>query len=486
VRDNSDRIVVKRRVALGAPFILALASICTARAFDPHPWIEDLGQVKDAFATKYANLEWAVFDREVDLQKLFADTKGRIESATNETEARAAFDRLARKLGDGHVVFDWPHGERAAGAAPPERCSALGYNAAMRALPVAANAPGYWALVTPQSGEFTAGIIGVHGQRTGVLQIGVFTPQGFPSLCQEAVQKLAIAADKPCDDLCADRIEAWASDRLTRDLAAQVHALKAAGVDSLVVDIAANGGGTEWAEAVARMLTPIRLRSEQVGFVRGAHWAKKFADDAATLRHFAATETGRDRAMLLKLADEVEAKRTVALTSCDSAPLWRGEHPVCTWLGRGFFGSGLLEVADPSRLRGKAWATLLFTPMQFPYDAGVWRGPLVVLVDRNTGSAAAEFAAVLQDNRAAILLGEPADGGCGHTDGGTPTTLRNSRATLEVPDCVRFRADGSNEITGIQPDVLIGFTAVDGPHRRAARFLAQLPQAVKRAAMLRN
>jgi hypothetical protein len=488
VRDNSDRVVVKCTLALSAPFILALASICSARAFDPQPWIEDLGQVKDAFATRYANLEWAVFDREVDLQKLFADTKGRIESATNETEARAAFDRLARRLGDGHVVFDWPHSDRAAAAAsaPPERCSALGYNAAMRAAPVAANAPGYWALVTPQSGEFPAGIIGVNGRRVGVVQIGVFTPQGFPSLCKEAVQKLAIPPDKPCNDACSDRLEAWASDRLTRDLAAQVHALKAAGADSLVVDIAANGGGSEWAEAVARMLTPIRLRSEQGGFVRGAHWTKKFADDAAALRRFAATETGGDRALLLKLADDVDARRQVALTPCDSAPFWRGEHPPCTWLGRGFFGSGLLQAADPSQLRGKPWATLLFTPMQFPYDAGVWRGPLIVLIDRNTGSAAAEFAAVLQDNGAAILLGEPADGGCGHTDGGTPTMLRNSHATLEVPDCARFRADGSNEMDGIQPDVLVGFTAVDGPHRRAARFLARLPEAVKRAAMLRN
>lgn len=471
-----------------APMLLAFSSIGTARAFDPQPWIQDLGQAQDAFATKYANLEWAVFDREIDLQRLFAETKGRIENATDEAEARAAFDRLARRLGDGHVVFDWPHSSRAAAtsSAPPDQCLALGYNAALRALPVAANAPGYWALVTPQSGEFPAGIIGVNGRRVGIVQIGVFTPQGFPSLCKEAVQRLSIPPDKPCNDACSDRIEAWASDRLTRAFAAQLRALSGAGAQSLVVDIAANGGGTEWAEAVARMVTPIRLRSEEVGFVRGEHWAKAFADDAASLRHFADNETGRDRAMLLKLADQVEARRKVALTACDSTPLWRGVHPACRWLGRGFFGSGLLAAGDPAQLRGKPWATLLFSPMQFPYDEGVWHGPLIVLVDRNTGSAAAEFVAVLKDNRAAIVMGEPADGGCGHTNGGTPTTLRNSGARLEVPDCARFRIDGSNEIAGIQPDVLIGFTAVDGPHRRAARFLAQLPEAVKRAVELQK
>jgi hypothetical protein len=463
-----------------------LAAGATSGAFEQKPWIEDLEQVKEAFATKYANLEWAVFEREIDLPGLFAETQGRVERASNEAEARAAFDRLARHLGDGHVVFDWPHtgASAASTSASSDQCSALGYNASMRAVPVGANAPGYRPLVTPQSEDFPAGIMSVNGRKVGVLQIGVFTPQGFPALCQAALRELAVAAQKPCDDACSDRIESWAAGRLTLDLAAQLRTVKAAGADLLVVDIAANGGGSEWAEAVARMLTRLRLRSEDAGFVRGEHWAKAFAADEASLRHFAAKESGGNRARLLELADEVEIRRRAALTACDSAPMWRGEHPACDWLGRGFFGSGLLAQADPSQLRGKPWAAELFSPMEFPYEEGVWRDPLIVLVDRNTASAASEFAAVLQDNRAAIVMGEAAGGGCGHTNGGTPTKLRNSGATLEVPDCARFRSDGSNEVMGIQPDVAISFATVDGPHRRAARFLAQLPQAVERAAVL--
>jgi hypothetical protein len=465
-----------------------LATSAPAGAYEPKPWIDDLEQVKEAFATKYANLEWAVFEREIDLPGLFADTQRRLERATNEAEARAAFDRLARHLGDGHVVFDWPHSGAPAAAAPaaPDQCTALGYNPLMRAVPVAANVLGYRPLVTPQSVEFPAGMISVNGQHVGVLQIGVFSPQGFPALCQAALLALSIAADKPCADACSDRIESWASGRLTLDLAAQLRALEAAGAGSLVIDIAANGGGTEWAEAVARMLTPLRLRSEDGAFVRGEHWAKAFAADEASLRHFAASESAQNRTLLLKLADQVETRRRIALTACDSAPLWRGEHPVCDWLGRAFFGSGLLASADPSQLRGRPWATLLFSPMEFPYEEGVWRGPLIVLVDRNTASAASELTAVLQDNRAAIVMGETTAGGCGHTNGGTPTKLRNSGATLEVPDCARLRSDGSNEVMGIQPDVPISFAAADGPHRRGARFLAQLPQAVERAVALHN
>ena len=477
-----------RSVLVVASVGLALLSLGAGSSFDPKPWIEDLNQVRETLATKYANLEWAVFDHEVDLGRLFADTKARVEMATSDADARAAFDRFARKLGDGHVVFDWPHaGHPAAQAGPaPDQCSALGYDAIMRADPVAANVPGYQALSTPQSSDFPAGIITLNRQSVGVVQIGVFTPQGFPMLCEAALKELSVSLHEPCNDTCSDRVELWAAGQLTLELAAQLHALKQSGATLLVVDIAANGGGSEWSEAVARMVTPRRLRSEAVGFVRGEHWAKSLSEDETSLRQFAEHETGNDRAMLLRLADQAEVMRKVARAPCDSAPLWRREHLACNWLGTGLYASGFLASADPSLLRGKPWATLVFEPMKFPYDEGVWRGPLIVLVDRNTGSAAAQFAALLRDNRAAIIMGEPAAGGCGHTNGGTPTRLRNSGATLEVPDCARFRVDGSNEMVSVQPDVLIGFTAVDGPHCRGARFLAKLPEAVNRAEALRN
>ncbi|MGD1148643.1 MAG: hypothetical protein ABR961_11910 [Thermoanaerobaculaceae bacterium] len=76
-------------------------------------------------------------------------------------------------------------------------------------------------------------------------------------------------------------------------------------------------------------------------------------------------------------------------------------------------------------------------------------------------------------------MGVNTSGGCGHTDGGTPTTLRNGKAVLEVPDSVRFRADGSNEVMDIVPDVLVGFGASDGPHLRGKRFIVKLPEVVE-------
>jgi C-terminal processing protease CtpA/Prc len=145
----------------------------------------------------------------------------------------------------------------------------------------------------------------------------------------------------------------------------------------------------------------------------------------------------------------------------------------------------LIASADPAALRAKPWAKLVFKPMQFPYQEGIWRGPLIVLVDGGTASAAEQFTAVLQDHQAAVILGAPTLGaGCGHTNGGTPTTLRHSRGVLEMPDCVRFRADGSNEVMGIQPDILIGLRRLDGPRRGGLRFAAKLPEALERASTI--
>ena len=109
-----------------------------------------------------------------------------------------------------------------------------------------------------------------------------------------------------------------------------------------------------------------------------------------------------------------------------------------------------------------------------------------MLVDQETWSAAEEFAAVLQDNKAAVILGARTGGaGCGYTYGGTPTTLNNSGAILKLPDCVRFRADGSNEVRGIIPDEVVALRADDGVYFRAELIAEKLSSAVAKAKALR-
>ncbi len=109
----------------------------------------------------------------------------------------------------------------------------------------------------------------------------------------------------------------------------------------------------------------------------------------------------------------------------------------------------------------------------------------MVLADQGTWSSAEYFAAMLRDNNAATIIGEPTGGaGCGYTNGGIRNFLRNSNARLKIPDCVRLRADGTNEVAGITPDVLIPWRPNDNRYQRAKRMLETLSQYMNRKTKL--
>jgi hypothetical protein len=251
-----------RRLALllCAAFVaIAMPSAAGGKPFDPKPWLDDLAQMRAAIAANYANLEWAVFDRGADLDDYFDRARKRIEKAQDDGSARAAFDGLIRRLGDGHVEIEWPNlpSPPRAGAAS-DICADAGFDSVKSALPLAAQAQGYAPL---SAGTFPAGVIATGGHRVGILKIGIFSPQGTPSLCRDAMAALAIAPGAPCADDCMDRIGKWADARMTQDFIAQIEALQRAGIDTLLIDVTGNGGGSEWAEAAARMVTGVRLKA---------------------------------------------------------------------------------------------------------------------------------------------------------------------------------------------------------------------------------
>jgi hypothetical protein len=451
--------------------ILSAASAMAQQAFDQKPWLDDLAQMRAAMTTKYSNIEWAISDRGADLEDYFERARKRILKANDAGGAKATFDGLIRRLGDGHVEIAWPQTPTSGSPAASARdvCRDAGYDAAKRGAPLAALMTGYTQI---RAGSFPAGVIDVGGHRIGVLKIGLFSPEGTPELCHAALAALKISSDEPCDDKCEERISKEAQLRLNDDFIATLEALNAAHTDILLVDVTGNGGGSEWVEAAARMVTRVRLKSERIAFVRGAQWSKEFAGAERDLRKAAETASHKDRIFLLHLADAAKAKRAIAETPCAS--------PHCV-LGEGFFASGFIDSADPKLFEGKPWASVVFTPMEYPYREGISRGSLLVLIDQDTWSAAEEFAAVLQDNHAATIIGEPTGGaGCGHTDGAEPVILTHSGGKLFLPDCARLRADGSNEVRGIIPDVALPWGRHDGPGLRAAALLRALPAVVER------
>ena len=438
--------------------------------FDPQPWLDDLEEARRAFSTKYAGLEWEVFGRDHDIAATFATARERILRAHDEWDARVAFGRLVNSFGDRHVQITWPAASTVSNELPAKgfSCETLGYSQDMQAKPLVALLPGFKPIdLLPADNAFPTGLLLREGRTIGVIKIPIFTSRGFLALCESAIQSLKIDRTKECDHACEEKIALFGYGIMTEQLEAAVRAVEHAGATTLIVDIAGNGGGSEWEGAASRMLTPIRLEAIPNYFMRGALWTRHWSGLEGELRDAERKARGKDKELLGHFVELVEERKTEAETPCDASPLWEGKHPACAFLGDAFFTTGFLSSADPETLRAKPWASLIFSPMQYPYHEGVWRGPLVVVVDGGTGSAAENFAAELQDNHAAVIIGSPTvGGGGGHTDERAPTKLTHTGGILDLPDCLRVRRNGMNLSFGVQPDILVGWRSNDPPKRQ--------------------
>lgn len=458
---------------LALALLMALTTPTRAESWSPAPWLEDLEQARTAFQTKYASLHWLEHDRGVTLDSLFAPAEAALRNARSDSEARGIFDLLARRVRDGHVHFEWPEAKVAGEAAPPkDACAALGFEFQDR--------PGVGPLLPDyhpidDRAPFPAGLVPVGDERVGILRIPIFAAQAFPDACRAALQELRRSAQEPCDQVCKGTVSANVYDRLTQTVADQLRRLNAAGATALMVDLTNNPGGTQWAFAVVQMVTAKPPVSQRVGYQRGEHWAKIWTRREAELRDFARkTNDLTDKARLLEWATEVARWRRDAERPCPTPNPCAPEKPA------GY--RSLVASAVGSEFYGKPWGKTVFAPAEYRYQNGVWDGPTLVLVDERTGSAAESFAAILQDNHAAIIIGSRTVGsGGGYVDGGARTVLKNSGGVLIVPDHAIFRADGSNAVEGVFPDVQIGIRFTDGPALKRRLIMEHLPEAIRLA-----
>lgn len=465
-----------------------LLLIAAAPAWTPDPWLADLAQVRTAIEQDYPNRDWLTGEREVLLDRWFERTASAIRASHNDADARRALGSLIERFNDGHVSISWPAPEFAEDIAsgnqsppvPPPSiaafCARQGYDAGQVTAGTASAVPNYRTI--DGGGPFKAGLVSAKGRSIGVVRIGAFSPQGYPAACEQAVAKLRIAFQQPCDSACDDRLSAEASAIMTRGLITTIERLRAAGAKVLLVDITRNGGGTDWAEVAARIVSPVSLHSAPIAVLRGDAWVRRWSDLATRLRQEGERASDADRATLFGYAARAQAIAN-GLRPCAG--------PDCSRLARAGFASGLVAELPASKLNGKNWGADVFSPAQFPYRDSVWTGPLIVLVDDESWSAAEQFAALLQDNNAAVVMGSRTGGaGCGHIDGNVPIILTHSKAKLELPNCVRLRKDGTNEVSGIVPDVATGVRWNDGPTFAGRLSNARLPEAVARAIALRT
>ena len=327
----------------------------------------------------------------------------------------------------------------------------------------------------------SAGIVEAGGRKVGVVQLSMFDPHGFPSRCDDLLADQKLSPDSPCDEACRTRLSTRADAMLVEQMQGQLRAVAAERPEVLLVDIAENGGGNDSAIALARMVTDRRPATPRVGFVRTQRWTQELANRQAQIRAGLAATKGDVRTHLQRMDAALSVARAEAGKPCDRAPLWRGETIACSLAVTAPLYAGGLAADELAWATDQPWAGVVSSTTQYPATQPIWRGPLLVLLDGNAASASELFAAMLQDSGSAVLLGSPSFGaGCGHMMEPDPVKLTNSGASVSMPDCLRLRADGRNEVSGVEPDVLIGFRTYDTPRERAQRLARALPEAFRR------
>jgi hypothetical protein len=385
VKKTTSRKTLLRRALFGFIALVLLAAAADVLTYDPQPWLADYARLKRDMAQGYANLDWAVEKRGLDLAALDRQTTARLENAHSRVRAFVALRDFVRGFNDPH--FRMKPGERPVPAASADAgstvagepvdvpagadCEAAGYEEDDHAFRFPFAQMDGW---TPlRKGDFPSGLLG----DIGVLRIAQFGEDRYLSACQ--------AVFKPG---MGDRaLQLAVRARQQASLREAVSELRTKGARRLLVDVSGNGGGSEWVSEVIELMT--------------------------------------DKPMTRREALVVDA-------SCDRDAVWRGEPAPCPVFP--------VDPGERAALQGN----------------GTWIGPLLILADRGTGSAAEDFVAWLQQNRIATVIGDRTAGaGCGYVNGGNPTRLSVVPIDVWMPNCARFLDDGSNEIEGIAPDIRI-------------------------------
>lgn len=446
---------------------------------DAAPWLADLAALESGLARSYANFEYTLRERRIDLPAVDGTARTSLANARDDAARRAAIDTVVAAFRDPHLRIEWK--AEPADGTPPPACPAD-----LRARQEASTGirfdrlDGYAALTSDAARHFKAALYQAPGSRAryGIVRIGAFSERAFGRACAAGAAALQIAPDAPCDTACERKLDIATGKLLNDALAVTLDELRKAGADRIVVDVTDNGGGSDWVEPVARIVGG-PVRAARVGMLKHPAWRRQL--DAQLARIDAAAQP----ATFATIRAAIARDRAALETDCDLSAAWTdrdlaiGAKPLpCSTLVVGsLYSTGYSPYVAPSAAAADELEAGVFVARRY----GAYRErkpalPVVVLVNENTHSSAELFAAVLKDARRATIVGTTSAGaGCGQfTDAGTTFTLPRSGATVHAPDCVRLRADGSNERRGIVPDTIVPWGPSDSAYQRAEKAVAAL------------
>lgn len=478
------------------PLTLILSFLCQSAAAQANEkWLQDYEAMKKFMSEAYANLEWA--RKKIHLAALDKKTKEELTKAASDTESRSILEEFLRAFRDGHLHLR----ENAASVSaqnndqPPafapdapaaKVCSELGYKVRLHRFSLPFDKAPDFKSVSTEKDYFPAGVFRLeNGKSYAVLNIGLFSADRYLGNCIESWEEFRAKLNTPCAGDCLRQFYDATNNRLSAKLTEQIRVLQEQKPDYLIVDIGGNGGGSNWVEAAARIVSPKLLKSTLSGFIRHPHHVAileeklKVVEDDLARKDLNAKQIGYLKTAKARLEKYIKE----AKAPCDRSYFWTsagsgsssGEKKNCTLLNTTpSFASGIFDRLPSNEISNLRSKNILFQPVDFKYEESVFKGNLIVLVDRKTASAAENFASFMQSSKSGEVVGEKTLGaGCGYINGGTKYFLPNSKLQLRMPDCVRYRADGVNEVEGVEPDVSL-WEANDDKPKKLEKLLTYL------------
>jgi hypothetical protein len=475
--------------------------IACAQSFDRNAWLQDYAALKQAIEKRYSNLAWfASPEGGVDLPALDRRTLAALKDARIDEDARSALQSFVRGFHDGHfsqlAAVAPPLGAKSAKPGDPVYsrqdpaggCAALGFapdgdasfSARFEAL------PGFHLLSDGVSQPFRAGVLtaGDPPVRLGIVRIPSFEESDNPSVCLEVWGKDEFWNRQ--GKLIRGALRQAAEQNWYRALADLLKKFQSEGVAAVLVDVGNNSGGDDSGDIAARLFTARPIRSAPLWMSQDQAASSSYFDEQLdALRGALKSDAGNKEAQQA-LATFTAQKEKLAQSVCPMDWVWRERREwkaePCRRLIEAGSAGGPLDYLAPHAVADARVAESLHWPAQVTSLWGSWTGPLYVLTDNRTYSAAEMFAAVLQNNRAARIVGSQTGGdGCGFMNSPEPVVLPTSGLRFRLPNCVRLRADGTDEVAGVKPDIPVLPAEGENARARAMRIFNELAADLKRS-----
>ncbi len=476
-------------IALLPAVLFAPASAAT---FNRQAWQEDYAFLKTALEQRYANLAWfAAPQSGVNLPALDQRTRRLLTTAEDDDMARAALTAFIGGFHDGHLssagavlqpkitpALALPKPDYSAMNAS-QACAAMGYAPARGvafSLPFE-SLPGTVLESDGLSRAHRAGTVTApDGTRFGVLRIAQFRQQyASPAACIEAWtarQTKGLAID-------ANAVRAEANDAWMATLAAQLRHFREQQVAAVIVDVGGNSGGNDTGDWAVRLFTGSDVHSARL-MMSAAPLAALYFDEQLDGLHKAQEEhdaTPQAQAALAEAVAAFEARKAgIAARACDLSWVWNEQRPWqpsgCSRLIDAGYASGQASYLPARAFGNQNIASSIYWAAEVDALRGAWNGAVYVLTDSGTASSAEMFTALMKDAAGARTVGRTTSGdGCGFMADVPPVQLPNSRLRYRMPNCVRLRADDSNEVAGVKPDLPVLPSEGENDRARAWRLL---------------